>query len=78
MSALGGKLPLRRLLFSRGEGKGSLLAEVPEGNADRAQGLGHRLRKSQAQSLPRHTIEMSALSGKLPLAFGPFERTKSV
>ena len=55
MAALGGKLTLGRLLFGRGEGKGSLLAEVPEGNADRAQGLGHRLRNSQAQSLPRHT-----------------------
>lgn len=28
---------------------------TPEGNADRAQGLGHRLRNSQAQTLPRRT-----------------------
>lgn len=29
--------------------------ETPEGNADRAQGLGHRLRNSQAQPLaPPH------------------------
>lgn len=28
---------------------------TPVDNADRAQGLGHRLRKSQSQTLPRRT-----------------------
>ena len=40
---------------------------VPEAKADRAQGLGHRLRKSQAQSLPRHIAPATEAGGKRTL-----------
>ena len=39
------------------------------GNADRAQGLGHRLRKSQAQTLPRRT----AWSNPVAAISSPYE-----
>ena len=46
---------------------------VPEAKADRAQGLGHRLRKSQAQSLPRHTQVMAVVGGKRTSAYSSGE-----
>lgn len=48
----------------RGGGKDTS-SGAPVGNADRAQGLGHRLRKSQAQTLPRRI----AWSLTLPVRF---------
>lgn len=44
----------RSIYCRRGGGKDTP-SGAPVGNADRAQGLGHRLRNSQAQTLPRRT-----------------------
>ena len=47
-------------------GEGHPFRRAPEGNADRAQGLGHRLRNSQAQALPLpHRSHLSGLCYRL-------------
>jgi hypothetical protein len=43
--------------MSSRRGKGPSVRGAPAGNADRAQGLGHRLRNSQAQTLPHRLVE---------------------
>lgn len=50
---------------------------VPEAKADRAQGLGHRLRKSQAQSLPRHTSRNVANGWIADVGVSSYPRTMS-
>ena len=45
--------------------------EAPEGNADRAQGLGHRLRNSQAQPLaPPHQLPLPTPKAGISIRLG--------
>ena len=56
LSCVGCAPSIGKMLPRRGEGHP---IRGPVGNADRAQGLGHRLRNSQAQTLPRRPALLS-------------------